>query len=61
MDKELEERMSIIEEKLDIILEELFYPPDDLEEEEVLVRVPFDVYRKIEEFIGEEPVIMGIS
>lgn len=59
--KELDEKLDRIEEKLDIILDVLLIDNEEFEEEEELVRVPSDVYKKIEDFIGEEPSVMGIS
>tara|TARA_R100000655_G_scaffold2697_1_gene10487 strand:+ start:3529 stop:3729 length:201 start_codon:yes stop_codon:yes gene_type:complete len=59
--KELEELQCKVDElshKIDTLINSILIP---LEEEEVLVNVPADIFDKIEDFMKEDISVMGIS
>tara|TARA_R100001443_G_scaffold100791_1_gene108311 strand:- start:2135 stop:2335 length:201 start_codon:yes stop_codon:yes gene_type:complete len=59
--KELEELQCKVDElshKIDTLINSILIP---VEEEEVLVNVPADIFDKIEDFMKEDVSVMGIS
>ena len=57
----LEEKIDNISDKLDSLIDDLIIEELQEDSDDVLVRVPADIYNKIQDFMKEQINVMGIS